>query len=205
MLLLSIVLLFIGPILYQWLRKGGLVAKAFDTLVVAVLVVLMAFLLIPESWSELGYWSIALMFAGYLVPGVLEHLIKRAAHTLHIASLLLALAGLAAHAMLDGAALTVSNSPGISNLPLAVVLHRIGVGMMLWMMVQPAFGRRAAFSVLGFVALATLAGYQLSEVVLGLEGAFALSVVQAVIIGMIGHSLIHRSHAADHHNHTTEK
>ncbi len=205
MLLLSIILLFIGPILYQWLRRGGFVAKAFDTLVIAVLVILMAFLLIPESWADLGYWSIALMLAGYLVPGMLELLIKRAAHTFHVVSLLLALAGLAAHAMLDGAALTSNNGAAISNLPLAVVLHRVGVGMMLWMMVQPVFGRRAAFAVLGFVALATLAGYQLSEFVLGMEGAFALSVVQAIIIGMIGHSLIHRSHAAGHHSHNTVK
>ena len=67
--------------LYQWLRRGGFVAKAFDSLIVAVLVVLMAFLLIPESWAQLGYWSIALILAGYLVPGLLEHLIKKAAHT----------------------------------------------------------------------------------------------------------------------------
>ena len=201
MLLLSIILLFVGPVLYQWLRRGGFVAKAFDSLIIAVLVILMAFMLIPESWAELGYWSIALMLGGYLVPGVLEHLVKRAAHTLHVVSLLLALAGLAAHAMLDGAALTINNGTGMSNLPLAVVLHRVGVGMMLWMMVQPVFGKRAAFAVLGFVALATLGGYQLSELVLGMEGAFVLSVVQAIIIGMIAHSLIHRGHMASHHTH----
>jgi len=202
LLILSIILLFVGPILYQWLRRGGFVAKAFDTSIIAVLVILMAFLLIPESWAALGYWSLLLMLAGYLVPGVLEHLIKRAAHTFHVVSLLLALAGLALHAMLDGAALTIDHGTGISNLPLAVVLHRVGVGMMLWMMVQPVFGKRAAFAVLGFVALATVGGYQLSEIMLGLEGDSVLSVVQAIIIGMIVHSLIHRSHGASHqHQH----
>ena len=204
MLILSIILLFVGPILYQWLRHGGFVAKAFDSLIIAVLVVLMAFLLIPESWAELGYWSLLLMLTGYLVPGILEHLIKRAAHTFHVVSLLLALAGLALHAMLDGAALTIDQGAGISNLPLAVVLHRVGVGIMLWMMVQPVFGKRVAFGVLGFVALATVGGYQLSEVVLGLEGESGLSVVQAIIIGMIVHSLIHRSHGAGHHHHQSD-
>ena len=62
MLLLSIISLFIGPVLYQWLRRGGFVAKAFDSLIIAVLVVLMAFLLIPESWAELGFGAIALIF-----------------------------------------------------------------------------------------------------------------------------------------------
>jgi hypothetical protein len=37
--------------------------------------------------------------------------------------------------------------------------------------------------------------------VLGLEGDYALSVIQALIIGMIVHSLIHRSHGVGHHHH----
>lgn len=198
MLLLSIISLFVGPVLYQWLRRGGFVAKAFDSLIIAVLVVLMAFLLIPESWAQLGYWSVALILAGYLLPGVLEQLIKKAAHTFHIVSLLLALAGLALHAMLDGAALTSGHGAATSNLSLAIVLHRFGVGMMLWMMVQPVFGRHAAFGVLGFVSLATVGGYLLSETVLGLEGDNVMSVIQALIIGMIVHSLVHRSHGVNH-------
>ena len=200
MLLLSIVSLFIGPFLYQWLRRGGFVVKAFDTLIIAVLVVLMAFLLIPESWVELGYWSVALMLAGYLVPGLLEHLIKKAAHAFHLVSLLLALVGLALHALMDGAALNTGQN-GVSNsLSLAIVLHRFGVGMMLWMMVLPVFGKHVAFGVLGFVSLATIAGYLLSGIVLDIEGVHAMPVIQALIIGMIVHSLVHRSHAAGHHH-----
>lgn len=198
MLLLSIISLFIGPVLYQWLRRGGFVAKAYDSLIIAVLVVLMAFLLIPESWQELGYGAIALILAGYLIPGLLERLIKKAAHAFHVASLLIALGGLALHALLDGAALTIGHSHGPSSLSVAIVLHRLGVGMMLWMMVQPVFGKRVAFAVLGFVALVTVGGFLLSEMVLGLQGEFTLSVIQAIIIGMIVHSLIHRSHGMGH-------
>ena len=198
MLLLSIISLFVGPVLYLWLRRGGVVAKAFDSIIVAVLLVLMAFLLIPESWAALGYWSIVLIFGGYLLPGLLEHLIKKAAHALHLISLLLALAGLALHAMLDGAALTVDQGETVNGLSLAIVLHRFGVGLMLWMMVQPVFGKRKAFLVLGFVGLATLGGYLLSETILGLEDDDAMSIIQALITGMIVHSLIHRSHAESH-------
>lgn len=193
-LLLSIVAIFIGPMLYLWLRKGGFVAKAFDSIIVAVLIVLMAFLLIPESWTALGVWSVALMFAGYLLPGLLEILIKKAAHTLHLISLMLALFGLALHAILDGAALTLGQADTNSSLALVIVLHRFGVGLMLWLMVQPVFGKRVAFAVLGFVSLATIAGYLLSETILVLEGDHAVFVIQALIVGMIVHSLVHRSH-----------
>jgi hypothetical protein len=197
-LFLSIISLFIGPVFYQWLSRSGFVAKAFDSLIIAVLVLLMAFLLIPESWAALGYWSVALILAGYLVPGLLEQLIKKAAHTFHVVSLLLALAGLALHALLDGAALTMSHDGTTSGLSVAIVIHRFGVGMMLWLMVQPVFGKRAAFGVLGFVALATVGGYLLSENILGLGEGFAMSIIQALIVGMIVHSLVHRGHGADH-------
>lgn len=198
MLLLSIISLFVGPVLYQWLRRGGFAAKAFDSLIIAVLMLLMAFFLIPETWADLGYRSIALILAGYLVPGLLEKLIKKAAHTLHILSLMLALAGLALHAMLDGAALNSGGLANASNLSLAVVLHRLGVGMMIWMMVQPLFGRKIAFGILAFASLATVGGYLLSEMLVGLESQYAMSVIQALIIGMLVHSLIHRSHGASH-------
>jgi hypothetical protein len=197
-LFLSIISLFIGPVFYQWLSRSGFVAKAFDSLIIAVLVLLMAFLLIPESWAALGYWSVALILAGYLVPGLLEQLIKKAAHTFHVVSLLLALAGLALHALLDGAALTMSHDGTTSGLSVAIVIHRFGVGMMLWLMVQPVFGKRAAFGVLGFVALATVGGYLLSENILGLGEGFTMSIIQALIVGMIVHSLVHRGHGADH-------
>ena len=197
MLLLSIVILFAGPLLYQWLRRGGFIAKAFDKLIIAALVVLMVFLLIPESWVELGAWSLALIVGGYLAPGLLEQMVKKAAHAFHTASLVLALAGLAMHAMLDGAALTGAHDAHHGNLALAIVLHRFGVGMMLWMIVQPAYGKRAAYGVLAFVALATLAGFLLSELTLGMKGG-AMSVIQALIIGMIVHSLVHRSHGISH-------
>jgi len=194
MLLLSIVSLFVGPVLYLWLRKGGFVAKAFDSIIVVVLNVLMAFMLIPESWAELGYWSVGLMFAGYLLPGLLENMIKKAANTLHRISLLLALAGLALHAIIDGAALNVGAASMGNSLSVAIVLHRFGVGLLLWMMVQPIFGRRVAFAVLAFVGLATLAGYLLSQAIISLESHAAMSMIQALIIGMIVHSLVHRSH-----------
>ena len=205
MLLLSIISLLIGPMLYLWLSKGGSVAKAVDSIIVAALILLMAFLLIPESWAALGYSSIALMFGGYLLPGLLENLIKKAAHTLHVISLMLALAGLALHAMLDGAALMVGQGETGSSLGLAIVLHRFGVGLMLWMMVQPIFGKRVGFAVLAFVGLATVAGYLLSETIIGLEGDNTMSMLQALIIGMIVHSLVHRSHGESHpHNHASE-
>lgn len=196
MLLLSILALFAGPLLYQWLRRGGLIARTVETAVVAVLVLVVVFLLVPDTYSELGLVSLALILAGYLVPGLLEMAVRKAAHAFHIVSLVLALLGLVAHAMLDGAGLvTGSGGQASANLGLAIVLHRFGMGLVLWFMVQPVFGRRWAVAVLLLVAVATVAGYYLSEPLLSLDEGGIVHVVEPLIIGTIIHSLVHRGHA----------
>ncbi len=53
-LALSIIALFLGPLLYQWLRRGGRLARTVDALVVAALALLVIVLLVPESFVALG-------------------------------------------------------------------------------------------------------------------------------------------------------
>lgn len=196
MLVLSIIALFAGPLLYQWLRKGGRVARTVETTVVAILVLVVVFLLVPDTYHELGILSLALILAGYLVPGLLELAVRQAAHAFHIMSLFLALLGLVAHAMLDGAGLvTGSEGQASATLGIAIVLHRFGMGLVLWFMVQPVFGRRWALAVLSLVAIATVAGYWLSAPLLALDDAGIVHIVEPLIIGTIIHSLVHRSHA----------
>ena len=203
MLLLSLLALFAGPLLYQWMRRGGKLARALDRAIVGALVLLVVFLLVPEALSGLGLYALALIAVGYLVPGLLESSLKGAAHTLHLISLVIGLAGLALHAMLDGAGLASSELADSSGLALAIVLHRLGVGLVIWLMVQPAFGKRVALLVLMMVSLTTVLGFALSEKLLPLAGRDGVLVVQTLIIGTIVHSLVHRGHLEAGHGHAS--
>lgn len=194
MLILSILTLFAGPLLYHWMQKGGWIARTFDHVIVAILVVVVVFMLVPETLSGLGWSALLLMASGYLFPGLLETSLKKSAHTFHLASLVLALAGLALHAALDGAGLAASASGDSGQLALAIVLHRLGTGLVLWLIVQPVFGRKIAMILLLLVSLATVAGYLLSESLLPLAGQHAVLVIEALVIGAIVHSLVHREH-----------
>jgi hypothetical protein len=176
------------------MRQGGLIARAFERVIVGALVIVVAFLLVPETITGLGWLALVLIATGYLLPGILESGLKKSAHTFHLISMLLALSGLALHAMLDGAGLAGSEMQSSDKLALAIVLHRLGVGLVLWLIVQPAFGRRIAFWVLVFVAAATVLGFTLSETILPLAGQDSVLVIQALIIGAIVHSLVHRGH-----------
>jgi len=197
-LLLALITTFAGPMLFLWLSRGGQLAKTIDRVIVVVLIVLVIALLLPETLETLGWMSVWLVLAGYLIPGVLEFLVRRAAATMHLVSLAVALFGLLLHAMLDGAGLASGQSGMGDELGLAIVLHRFGVGLMLWLIVQPALGTPAAWSTLLGMAAATVIGFEFSERLLPLASEQSVLIMQAVIIGTIVHSLIHRGHAASH-------
>ena len=198
MLLLSLLITFAGPALFVWLSRGGHLARTLDQIVVAVLIVLVIVLLVPETVEALGWSSVLLVLAGYLLPGILESLVRRAAETLHLATLGFALLGLMLHALMDGAGLAGSAMGEGESLGLAIILHRFGVGLMLWLIVQPAFGSRTAWCTLAGMAAATVLGFEFSERLLPLAGKQAVITLQAIIIGTIIHGLIHRGHAGSH-------
>jgi hypothetical protein len=194
LLLLSLITLFAGPLLFQWLSRWKRVARALDRVIVGVLVILVAVLLLPDIVEPLGYAAPACLLLGYLLPGLLEKLIRRAAETLHLLTLYVALIGLLLHALLDGAGLAGSEMRADPGLAAAIILHRFGVGLMLWLIIEPIFGRNAAWLTLIAIAAATIVGFEFSERLLPLAGDTVVSAVQGVIVGTIIHGLVHREH-----------
>jgi hypothetical protein len=194
LLLLSLITLFAGPLLFQWISSAHPLARTLDRIVVAVLVVLVVVLLIPDIIGPLGLSALAYVGLGYLLPGLLERVIKKAAETLHLLSLYVALVGLLLHAVLDGAGLAGSEMRQGSGLAAAIILHRFGMGLMLWLIMQPAFGNRAAWITLFAMAAATIVGFEFSERLLPYAGDTVIAAVQGVIVGTIIHSLVHREH-----------
>ena len=201
MLLLSLITLFAGPLLYLWLSESHPMARAVERTIVAILVVLVVVLLIPDIIEPLGIWAPALLLLGYLIPGLLERLVRRAAETLHLLSLYVALIGLVLHALLDGAGLAGSELQAGPELAAAIILHRFGMGLTLWLIIEPVFGRRAAWLTLTAIAATTILGFEFSERLLPYAGATAIAAVQGVIVGTIIHSLVHRGHVVHEHQH----
>jgi len=200
LLLLSIITLFAGPLLFQWVSNSHPLAKTLDRVIVVVLIVLVVVLLVPDIIQPLGLSAPGFLLIGYLLPGLLERGIKRAAETLHLLSLYVALIGLVLHAVLDGAGLAGSEMRDSSSLAVAIILHRFGMGLMLWLIMQPAFGKRVAWATLFAMAAATIIGFEFSERLLPYADDTLIAAVQGVIVGTIIHSLVHREHVhRDHH------
>jgi len=202
LLLLSLITLFAGPLLFQWVSSAHPLARTLDRLIVIVLIALVVVLLIPDIVRPLGWLAPVYLSLGYLLPGLLERVIKRAAQTLHMLSLYLALIGLLLHAVLDGAGLAGSELRAGGGLAAAIILHRFGMGLMLWLIMQPAFGNRVAWATLFAMAAATIIGFEFSEWLLPYAGDTLIAAVQGVIVGTIIHSLVHREHADGGHDHS---
>jgi hypothetical protein len=200
-LLISLITLFAGPVIYLRVSRGGRVAQVIDRVIVVALIFLVVLLLAPEIVSALGWPGLVLMGLGYLLPGFLEMAVRRAAETMHLATLVLALLGLLLHAMLDGAGLAGNELQPSAGLATAIVLHRFGDGLMIWLIMEPVFGQRSAWFMLAGLASATILGFEFSERLLPLAGAFTVSAIQAVIIGTIIHTLAHRGHVHSGHQH----
>jgi len=105
------------------------------------------------------------------------------------------------HALIDGMALGVTNAHheyAAHGLPWAVVLHRMPVGLILWWLVRPRFGARAAFLVLGIIAVATCVGYLAGGMLSGME-SIELALFQAFAAGALLHVAVHQRDAHPHH------
>jgi len=199
LLLISLITLFAGPLIYIWMAKGGRFAQTIDRIIVVALILLVVLLLAPEIFEALGLPGLVLVAVGYLLPGLLELAVRRAAETLHLASLFLAVMGLLLHALLDGAGLAGSELQASFGLAAAIVLHRFGEGLMIWLIMQPVFGSRTAWLMLIVMAVATILGFRYSAGLLPLAGDSAISILKAVISGTIIHTLVHRGHVHAHH------
>ena len=107
-LILSIVTLFVGPIVASVARDRGWLVAGLDGFVLASVGAIVCVELVPHSLASGGFWALAALVLGMLVPTWIE---RRSddAHEQGAGGALVALVvlGLAAHAAIDGGALAL--------------------------------------------------------------------------------------------------
>lgn len=197
-----------GPLLYGLLHDRPDAVRLVDGFVYVAVPVLVGFQVLPSAWQHRSVLILAALAAGVLVPTLME----RASQLLHrhtdSLALVVGLAGFVLHTLLEGAAL----APGDDGVPaafaLAVVLHQIPVGLVVWWLLRPRYGTAVASAGVGSIVLGTLAGYLLGgEVLGGLHGEGA-EAFQALVSGTLVHVVFHQGmhdHAhPDHEAHQHE-
>lgn len=192
----SLLALLFGPLAYAWLnrqRKLSAVLDGFVFLSIGGIVLLEA---LPEAVHHGGLLAWLALAIGFFGPSIAERLLHHAARETHLATLLLGGFGLIVHATVDGTALSEPAHTG-PGLAIAVILHRLPVGLAIWWLLRPTFGLRIAWLTLGCMLAGTVIGFSMGDEVVAHSTTPLLAVFQAFIAGSILHVVFNKPHLGD--------
>ncbi|MBM4182967.1 MAG: hypothetical protein FJ207_01945 [Gemmatimonadetes bacterium] len=189
-----------GPVLYGLLHDRPQAARALDRFVYVLVPLLVAWQVLPAARESRSVWPLLAVAAGVLLPSWIERASHALAHRTDAAALVVGLSGLALHSLLEEAALApLESTPPTAAFALAVTLHRIAEGLVVWWLVRPRYGTGAALSGVGLLLAATGAGFALGlELLAGVESA-GVGLYQAFVAGSLVHVVFHQGR--HDHNH----
>ncbi len=196
-LLASIVALAVGPVAYRLVKRSESqrAATVLDMVIIVAVAGIVLLHILPDCFEVAGWPAVVLLVLGLLTPTLIELWLRRMAGTAHAVVGVIIVVGIAVHAVMDGVGLAVSasNAHHIAHgLPLAIALHRVPVGLILWWLVRPRLGVRAAAAVLAGIGAATVLGFLAGgAVAAGMESA-ELAMFQAAVAGALLHVAVHR-------------
>ena len=195
-LIASVFALGVGPLIYQTfgpMRRTDRIVSGFILIVIAATLFIEV---LPLTFGIIGYSSIALALLGFVGPTLVEKLFAKSANKTHLLTILLGISGLVLHASIDGAALQGADSNGNhENLTMAIILHRLPVGLTIWWLLKPLIGERYALLTLVAMAGATSGGFALSMQLSEYHSSSAFAALQAFISGSLMHVILHKPHA----------
>ncbi len=201
LLLATLAALLAGPLIYAVAHKRPSLLAFLDGFVLVSIAGLVLLDVVPGAVVDGGPWSAAFLLLGLLGPTIFEHLLSRARRGAHIAALALAILGLVLHSMADGAALSPLGEEALHRheaLALAVAIHSIPVGLVVWWLMAPVFGPLLPSLAIGAMCLGTIAGYRWGIELNAVMGLQASAWFQALVAGSILHVVFGRPHLDDH-------
>lgn len=193
LLMATLLALLCGPLLYVLARNRQPLLAFLDGFVLVSISGLVLLDVVPDALASGGYISLGFLLLGLLGPTLLEHLLTRARREAHLAALALAVTGLVVHALGDGAALSPAGDTE-GSLALAVAVHSVPVGLVVWWLIFPVFGWRLPTLALLAMCAGTLAGYGYGIELSSVLGERAWAWLQALIAGSILHVVFGRPH-----------
>jgi hypothetical protein len=187
-----------GPILYGLLHDRPRAVRLVDGFVYLAVPLLVALQVFPSAWEHQSLAVVGGLMGGVLAPTLIE----RASHALHrhtdAVALALGLTGFLLHTLLEGAALVPGPDGVRVAFALAVIVHQVPVGLVVWWLLRPRYGAALASAGVGSIILGTLIGYASGAEMFGTLQGEAAEVVQALVSGTLVHVVFHQGR----HDHT---
>jgi len=191
-LLLCLLALLCGPLLYQLARARRNTYAFFDGFVLVAVGGIVLIEILPGKFQALGIIALPVAIAGFIFPHALEHWLDSLPVSPRTILSGLIVAGLIIHQLLDGAALRSGDEAlGLSALAMAVILHQLPKGFLLWDIARKAKGAAAAALVVLGLAAATTAGFALGGPAMAALDSTSLHHFQAFVAGGLLHVVLH--------------
>ncbi len=191
-----------GVLLYSWLHEHPRLTRSVDNFIYIAFPGLVAWYVLPAAWRERDPLPVLAVAAGSLVVWAAERIFRARSPRTDDVAVLVGASGAAVHVLLEGAALATRSEAGLGDpLIMAVALHRLLVGSVIWWLLRPRHGPLAVWLAVGFLCAATMAGYALGSEALGpIADGPGATLYQAFVAGALLHVVFHqgrRDHAHD--------
>ena len=199
MLILSVLALVVGPGLFRVFSARQHFFRLMDGFVVVVITGIVILEVLPELIEHHPVAGVLMLMAGFAGPTILEHLFHNAARQVHRTALLIGVAGIVAHTFVDGMVLFEAPVSGGALLGLGIMLHRLPVGITIWWLMEPRYGKKGAWVVLGLMVVGTVVGFFAGASHFMFTSAEGVLWLKAFVAGAILHVVIHRPHVSEKH------
>ena len=187
-----------GPLLYRVLHDHPRAVSLVDGSVYVAVPVLLAWQVGHLALEQSTLLVLGAAAGGLALPSIAEGISQALHRHTDQFALVMGVSGLVLHALLEGAALAPGGTGVDLAFGLAIVLHRIPVGLVIWWLVRPRYGVTSGALGVGAIVLVTLAGYALgAEVLTAVHGAGG-DLYQAFVSGSLVHVVFHQGR----HDHT---
>ena len=190
----------LGALVYGALHHRPVATRLVDGLVYLAVPILVALQVLPDSWSPRELWILAAVALGAGLYFLLERASKALAKHADNLALLVTLSGLLLHAFLEGAALRSGDALEDTFFVVAVFLHRLPVGLIIWWLIRPRHGPLLASVGIGSIVAATLAGAAGGGLVASVEPGAGLELYQAFVAGSLLHVVFHQGRSDHRHD-----
>ncbi len=205
----SILVLFMGPLLHALFKGSTIVRDIIDGFTLIVIVLLVGMHILPHTIEDIGFLAIIMLLIGLFLPSLFEKLKNHIASKVHFAAIFIVMTGLALHAFTDGVALiapaVIHSVDGLhthSMLPVAVVLHRLPVGLAIWTLLRPVYGTDRALIMLFVISIATIFGFSSGTLLVTTVEHQPFGFIEALVAGLLLHVMFHRHDPHEKKSHT---
>jgi zinc transporter ZupT len=181
-----------GPVLYRLLHGRARAARLVDGFVYLSVPALVAWQVLAVAWADRSVLPLIAVGAGLLVPEAMERVSRALARMTDDLAILIALSGVVLHDLLEGAAFAPGEEGVAPAFALAVILHRVPVGLVIWWLIRPRHGIGLASLGIATTVLATLAGFGIGGEILGDAHGPMVELYQAFVSGSLVHVVFHQ-------------